>query len=694
MKKGYFKFLAGAAIAASISAATVISAYASPPELIGKKTVFDDRDSISGSIGGTTTYTLEAEGDNKFVRSKSANLDMQYNTGGLGAYGIEAISDKSKGFRFECKFRVGDLTKSNFISVFPMHKGRNGLRIMSADADGQVYVGNTRKKKIDGAVISENVWYEYEIDVDSCMKTAVGRIKIDGMTYISEIVDLSADNIVWWYNQGNDRSIGSVQINTSDSSVGLDIDDLAFYKTDMTELTAEAEGSGTASGSGMYTEGTDVILSARAEEGSEFKGWYQGDELVSDESRIVISLYENSVYTARFDKVFVSRIGEVYDFESIEKLSMGGTTTYTLEQEDDNKFARSKSNDSIFQLWAYTNINELWSYGTGALTDERKGLRVAFKVRFGDLTKSNFISVFPMHFGETGVKLLSANSNGDVYVGASDRQKIDGVKVASGVWYEYECDIDSARKTAVGRIKVDDKWYTSPICDLSADNITWSSNNNTRSLSSLQMNTNDASCGLDIDDVAFYRLAMYEISCTCASAGSVFGPGMYNPGTAVTLRAVPVAGISFGGFFKDGIKICDDEIYEFISGEADEEYNADFMQTDDGRVMASFGSEPVTKNGTAVLSYDDFAEGEDMLVHVNYVNSGTKTGEYIILAAYFSGTRLVSSNAVKVSHGNEITASDSIKIKMKKPENTDCARLMMWSAGDRSSVLDNMIEFK
>lgn len=66
------------------------------------------------------------------------------------------------------------------------------------------------------------------------------------------------------------------------------------------EVTVHAENGGTVSGDGRYLCGDTATLTATAEVGFTFAGWYDGDELVSTESDLTLTVTEDRTLTARF----------------------------------------------------------------------------------------------------------------------------------------------------------------------------------------------------------------------------------------------------------------------------------------------------------------------------------------------------------------------------------------------------------
>lgn len=66
------------------------------------------------------------------------------------------------------------------------------------------------------------------------------------------------------------------------------------------EVTANAEEGGTASGGGAVAEGGSVTLTAAANEGYTFEGWYEGEAKVCDTAEFVVeNVTADKTYTGK-----------------------------------------------------------------------------------------------------------------------------------------------------------------------------------------------------------------------------------------------------------------------------------------------------------------------------------------------------------------------------------------------------------
>ena len=94
-------------------------------------------------------------------------------------------------------------------------------------------------------------------------------------------------------------------------------------------VTANAETGGTASGDGEVAEGGSITLTATADEGYTFNGWYDGDTRVCDTAEFVVTnVTADKTYTAKFTKNQVDPDPEPskFDFTSLRTLKTKNIT--------------------------------------------------------------------------------------------------------------------------------------------------------------------------------------------------------------------------------------------------------------------------------------------------------------------------------------------------------------------------------
>ncbi|MBE6623365.1 MAG: hypothetical protein E7621_04190 [Ruminococcaceae bacterium] len=68
-------------------------------------------------------------------------------------------------------------------------------------------------------------------------------------------------------------------------------------------ITAEATEGGSVTGGGVVEEGEEVTLTATADEGYEFAGWFVGEELYSTDAEITVIADADKTFTAKFELI-------------------------------------------------------------------------------------------------------------------------------------------------------------------------------------------------------------------------------------------------------------------------------------------------------------------------------------------------------------------------------------------------------
>ena len=105
-----------------------------------------------------------------------------------------------------------------------------------------------------------------------------------------------------WYD--NNTKVCDTEEFTVENVTGSKIYKAQFTRIYYT-ITAEVgtEGGGTVSGGGKVASGNSVTLTAAANDGYTFDGWYDGETKVCDTAKFVVSdVTENKTYTAKFKK--------------------------------------------------------------------------------------------------------------------------------------------------------------------------------------------------------------------------------------------------------------------------------------------------------------------------------------------------------------------------------------------------------
>ena len=83
-----------------------------------------------------------------------------------------------------------------------------------------------------------------------------------------------------------------------------------IQKVEYTIAAAATEG-GSVTGGGVVEEGEEVTLTAIADEGYEFVGWFDGETKVADTATYTVVATADKIYTAKFEVVKVKYNGDV-----------------------------------------------------------------------------------------------------------------------------------------------------------------------------------------------------------------------------------------------------------------------------------------------------------------------------------------------------------------------------------------------
>jgi len=83
------------------------------------------------------------------------------------------------------------------------------------------------------------------------------------------------------------------------------------------DVSVNVEGLGAVNGDGAYTSGDYIVLQVVADENNDFRGWYEDDELISEELTLAFVVQENKTLTAKFTNVYVEATGLTISEESV-----------------------------------------------------------------------------------------------------------------------------------------------------------------------------------------------------------------------------------------------------------------------------------------------------------------------------------------------------------------------------------------
>lgn len=168
---------------------------------------------------------------------------------------------------------------------------------------------------------------------------------------------------------------------------------------DTFNITAAASAGGTVSGGGKVIEGASTTLTAAADEGYTFDGWYDGENKVCDTAEFVVeNVSEDKTYTAKFTKI-------VYYTISAEVGTDGGGTVSGGREvlEGGNVTLTATADDGYtFDGW-YDGENKVCD--TLEFTIENVTADKTYTAKF---TKNQVIEPDPSEFDFTTIRTLRA----------------------------------------------------------------------------------------------------------------------------------------------------------------------------------------------------------------------------------------------------------------------------------------------
>lgn len=564
----------------------------------------------------TSKYIVKEEDGNHFVRSTELTINGQLD-GGDAMQEYSAIAAKSNnpayGLRVSFKFRAEQLGE-NQISLFPFHAPKFGINLILTD-NTIVYVGNENKKAVAGVTFEAGKWYNYTADINYVKKTITASISDGTNTYTSPVVNISDGGIYWLASDNNERGLRNFRLMPATAGKYLDIDDIKTYKLNMKSVTPKIEGPGTVSGGGVYiaTDKTSRLTAVPDEIiATEFKGWYLGDELVSNELVYDAPASKGTEYTAKFERLYVTEFGGVDTFEvGHSNVPWKDQNNYEIISDpgDTNTFLRAKK-DEQSQVTNQKNVGDVWKYSAKAISlgDNQVGLRVNFKFRVADLNK-NVISLLAMHQKANALSVMTCDTSGNVWTGLNSNDKntrIKGFRLEPNKWYDYSVDINYTNKTVTAKVFDGEKWYKSGLVSLKNDSINWTQRGYTdRGIGNMQLRTANT---LDVDDWEFLKLNMVPVNVDAKGNGTVTGSGMYAYDRTATLTAVPAEGSKFTGW-SDGnkeavreVNVADTAQYTALFETAKLTISGDAQITAAG-ILSNSGNEPL--NGKIIIAQYD-----------------------------------------------------------------------------------------
>ena len=360
--------------------------------------------------------------------------------------------------------------------------------------------------------------------------------------------------------------------------------DLKYSLVDTAEIKIDAtpEAGGTVSGAGIYDYGSSVTVTATANQGYNFLGWYVGNEKVSNDAVYSFTALETLSLTAKFrDPSYIPTSYEnCMDYKG--NLLNPHFVNGIIWDEENGAIkvpAGSAFNFLLFDDTLETNRVEatfVISDNTNSDKDHRNGIVFGFTDIDGDLTTtSNWdtdISYYWAFVNDWGCLQLWEMGAYDAWgAGFTGGPSVDlkatyGIDVTKGVTLAAEWDDEGHIKVYANDNLVFDVVDSTPITGdyYGILQFQWSS-----------ANTLDATYVTSF--VAGGKLETSNVDATVdpTEAGTVEGAGEYTFGASVTLTATANKGYKFIGWYENGSLVCETAEYTFTA-KADRELTAKF----------------------------------------------------------------------------------------------------------------------
>ena len=407
-------------------------------------------------------------------------------------------------------------------------------------------------------------------------------------------------------------------------------------------VTATAENGGTVSGGGEVAEGESITLTATANDGYTFEGWYDGETKVCDTAEFTVSsVTGNKTYTAKFAKT-VSRLFSTSDFTTLlNKIKTDGVTTYKCDQITavhfvdlanynltDIKYSDYSANkDGSVKAWMDGTELYIGGYGT-IIAGER--LRSAFwhgdainsitgleMLDTSNVTDMSFMfyacgqssNVFTLDFGDTFNTSNVTDMSYMFYYCGYDCEAFtldmgtgfDTSKVTNMKWMFFRCgdsskafttldlstftvsadtDISNmASQIPVTTFIFGDGWAGAKLPAAgSSTGAFYTTSETDTTIVGATENVINYDWASDNRNIGGSNPKTYTVTATAETGGTVSGGGEVAEGESITLTATANDGYTFDGWYDGETKICDTAEFTVSSVTADKTYTAKFTK--------------------------------------------------------------------------------------------------------------------
>lgn len=340
---------------------------------------------------------------------------------------------------------------------------------------------------------------------------------------------------------------------------------------------ANPEAGGQVTGAGTYVYGSEVTVVATPAAGYTFQGWYENDELVSDELSYSLEVFDNHDFTAKFGlnqyAVNTSAVpaeggsttGDgVYDYGTVVTVTATANTGYTFAGWYNGN--EKVSDEAEFPVVVTQNLHltakfECNQYSVTTQADPAEGGTTS-----GDGTYSHGALATVKAAAETGYTFIGWFENGaKVSENAEYQFAVTGNRELTAKFEQivYQVTANAERggtaegtatyhygDTATVKATVDatftfDGWYegTDKVSDALEYTFTVTS---------------------DRELTAKFIKNGYNVATNHTDGGTTSGDGYYEEGEIATVLAVPAQNHTFTGWFDEaGVKVSDEPEYSF-----------------------------------------------------------------------------------------------------------------------------------
>jgi hypothetical protein len=357
-----------------------------------------------------------------------------------------------------------------------------------------------------------------------------------------------------------------------------------FKKCYTIQLSSTGLGSGTITGSGVYSENANVTIKATPNDNSKFIGWYKGSTLYSTANELTFNATESLSLAARFDYITHSvtvsvnnsnygtiKIGDEYINGASDGASFIHNTTCNLTAEPYN-------DQFTFKNWTENgteiSTDNLYSF---VVTYDRN-LVANFKVKQYTLTLQtsdggtvtgqglyNYNSTATMRATpNTGYSFVNWTNNGVEYSkNATESTLMTTDRTYKANFAKKSYTITLSASTG-GTVSGSGSYEYITTCIVAATPnsgyafLNWTEGSTVVSTDASYSFTVNAARTLKANFIKTYTITLQS-----GNGGSVYGQGSFNSGTSCTVTATPYNGYAFINWTENGTSVSTNAAYTF-----------------------------------------------------------------------------------------------------------------------------------